>query len=125
MHKDGACHQEPYNHFEYFSLLTGVRTLVAVVYHRAEELSAGVQIEDGTDTNGTEKAHEAGVSHLIDLMNSFVEGEDHRKASEEEHKYAQGDQAIDWDDIVVNEHVPWTDSTIPRTELVLVWTIVQ
>lgn len=106
MNDDGANDQEPNHNLQHLVLMGRVSSLMPVIHHFRQELACDVKVEDCTDPYWTEEANESRVLPMLDLRDEFVECKHHWQASQKEYQYAQGNQAIDWDDRVVNKFVP-------------------
>lgn len=53
---------------------------------------------------------------MLDLADILVHCEDDRHPANEKDQDSQEDQAIDWDNIVVQEGGPWADGTEPHKD---------
>lgn len=49
-------------------------------------------------------------------MDGFVEEKDHWRSSQEQYEDAEWNEAINWDDIVVEEAGPWANGAKPNED---------
>ena len=94
--------------------MCGVFTHVAVVFDLEQEFSGDVQVEDSGHADGAEISKEKCPAEVFDLVNAFLECEDHRKSAKQQNQDSERDEPVEWDDVVVGEQVPWTDSSEPH-----------
>ena len=84
MADDRAQYQEPDDHVHHLRQVGSVKTLAALVSYLTQEFFGDVQVEDGGNANGSEVAEEEGAAEVFDLVDAFVEDQDHWQAAEEQ-----------------------------------------
>lgn len=80
---NAANNQEPNDDIDGFECLLDVFSHVSVDCDFREKLSRNGQVEDGSDADGAEKADEACVEDVFNLVDPFVHCEDGRNAPDE------------------------------------------
>lgn len=113
---DTADREEPYDDCEDRDQPCGILSDDPVDLYEAEEVETDVQIEHGADADGAEETHEERLLLFFDLPDLPVEGEDDGEAAEEEDQDAEEDEAVDWDDVVVDEGRPGADGAEPHED---------
>lgn len=106
--------QKPDNHIHDFAQVFRILTdFTILVLKRMQILKTNVEVEDSANTDGAKEANIEGLPLLLDLVDLLVHAPKNGRTSQEKNQYAEGNKAIDGDDVVVGEVVPGADGTEP------------
>lgn len=108
--------QKPHHHHDRLRQPRRILSLNTIHRHPSKELHTDIQIKHRTDADRTKEAHKERLLLLLDLLDSPVHGVDDGDTAEKEDEDAEEDEAVDGDDVVVDEGGPGADGAEPHED---------
>jgi hypothetical protein len=105
--------EEPNDDVHDLHEVCSIRSYFTIYLDVPQKVQANVEIEDGADSNGPKEAYIQCLPLLVNLMYVLVHGEDDRWSTEQENQNPKEYKANRRYDIVVEELIPRTHSTVP------------